>query len=128
MNLIGKIRETINNMDKDIMRDGETEEEAEIRKARKKERETVCTEEELALMNSIFGEEITTTEPSTRKIPLKWKDYDIKWCGKCKTYIIACFYCYGTSCNGFGCNKCTKDIDDFKQWLKDEGYRGKNDV
>jgi predicted nucleic acid binding AN1-type Zn finger protein len=49
---------------------------------------------------------------------LKFKNYEIKYCGHCRTLIIGCPYCTGTYCNAQSCEKCSADFDKFGEWLK----------
>lgn len=51
----------------------------------------------------------------------KWKDkYPISYCGHCQTYIITCPDCKNSSCNGSGCNNCTKDSTEFSSMKTSE--------
>lgn len=46
----------------------------------------------------------------------KWKDkYKISYCDLCDTFCIVCPDCRNCSCNGSGCEKCSKDFVDFHE-------------
>lgn len=44
-----------------------------------------------------------------------------RWCSVCNEPIIACLdeSCYGTSCNGSGCEKCLPEFDEVARLICD---------
>lgn len=55
---------------------------------------------EFNLLNEIFGE--------------KYKNkYSVGWCDMCNKAHIKCPTCKNTSCNGCGCEECSKDSIEF---------------
>jgi len=59
------------------------------------------------MTNDIFGE------------PLEWKGHKFNWCDLCDCYSISCPNanvepkCFGTSCNGGGCDVCSPIFEEF---------------
>lgn len=52
--------------------------------------------------------------------PITKIKYELKWCKECNCFTIICpeESCFGTSCNGSGCEKCNSDFDFFYKHTK----------
>lgn len=50
---------------------------------------------------------------------MKFKTYEINFCGLCEIPIITCPHCKYGSCTGGGCEKCDQDYKEFFEYEKD---------
>lgn len=49
---------------------------------------------------------------------MKYKNYQIKYCDHCDTPITICPVCKNSSCNGGGCESCSKDWEETRSFLR----------
>ena len=50
---------------------------------------------------------------------MKFKDYEITYCGWCESPVITCKHCKHVSCSPATCNKCHEDFEEFAKFEKD---------
>ena len=50
---------------------------------------------------------------------MKFKEYEISYCGWCESPVITCPHCKHASCSPATCSKCDDDFLEFSKFEKD---------